>query len=118
LTVSTFFAFGMPAVLPQNDADEPPATLTGAVLPVAFPAVFLGETDGDGEGDVVETAEGPADAVGPTDETAGGAAAGAAFGVREEGAQAATRATTDTAKRLNNRTRTEADWPEHRPWST
>jgi hypothetical protein len=108
LTVSTFFAFGMSEVLPQNEDDEFPATLTGAAG-VLF--VALTETEGDGETDLDAGAEGEGrdgDGEVETAGTAAGAAAGRATGVRDEGPHPATRATTDTAKRLDTRKRTRA----------
>jgi hypothetical protein len=102
LTVSTFFAFGMSEVLPQNDADELPATLAGGF--------FVGETDGEGDTDreTEGVTEGTTAAEGTGDGTAAGAAAGAACGVRAAGAHPATRVTTDTAETLHTRRRTEA----------
>jgi hypothetical protein len=106
----------MSEVLPQNDADEFPAILTGAAAAGFFDAgVFDGDADGeaDGEGDAEGGRETGAGAGEATKD-----ATGAACGVRADGAQPATAATTDTAQRLNTRRRTRAACRAKTPRST
>ena len=85
----------MSDVLPQNDVDDP----AGGFFETA--GFVDGEPDGDADADL-STGGGVEDAEGPPDATIG-SATGAACGVREEGAHAATRVTTDIAAMLSTR---------------
>ncbi|MFI6073760.1 hypothetical protein ACIA5C_19510 [Actinoplanes sp. NPDC051343] len=108
MTVSTLFAFGMSAVLPQKDAEEFPATLAGGSFGREADGEGKTDREADGDGDGESEAGPGRTADDETDGAATGAASDVREGVREEGAHPAIRVTTDNAERLHTRRRTRA----------
>jgi hypothetical protein len=120
--VSTFVAFGIAPVLPQNDADDLPATFAAGVLDADSEADEDGEADGDaeadGDGETGREGDVESDGTATTDGSAWAEDTGSATSVRGDGAHPATAVTTATAQRLNRRTRTGAAWRTPAPAST